>query len=147
MPLIKKEYTINFEWFEYGLIIFFFILILLSSMDKTPKQEQYIPNAVTGLATVSSLLVASISFWLNRSIHEISQYPIKWMSIRLMVIGVAIVFGILILMLGLSQLVYGTLGNAYDAALWGTLIIIFTFLEVLGLALWRELQVSNQPET
>jgi hypothetical protein len=43
-------------------------------------------------------------------------------------------------------MVYSTLEISFEAVLGGTLIIIFTFLEVLALAIGIELQVFDQPE-
>jgi hypothetical protein len=143
--LDKKKITFNFCCIELLILLGFVIALVVLLWDNSPKQEQYIPNVIAGLATLSSLLVASISFWLNRSTEGNPEY-LKTMRPRLIVIGVTTTIGVLILIGGLIQMVYSTLEISFEAVLGGTLIIIFTFLEVLALAIGIELQVFDQPE-
>jgi hypothetical protein len=150
MPLIKKKITFNFCWFNFCciellILLGFVIALVLLLVDNSPKQEQYIPNVISGLATLSSLLVASISFWLNRSTQGNPEH-LKTMRPRLILIGVTTTIGVIILIAGLIQMVYSTLEISFEAVLVGTLIIIFTFLEVLALAIGIELQVFDQPD-
>jgi uncharacterized protein YacL len=145
IPFINKEIK-PFNFVEILILIGVVVSIAVLVMDNSPKQEQYIPNVISGLFTLSSLLVASISFWLNRSTQGNLENLKGTMRPRSILIGVTTTIGVLILIGGLIQMVYSTLETSFEAVLGGTLIIIFTFLEVLALAIGVELQLFDQPE-
>ena len=93
LTLIKNGKLIRFGIVEFLLISFFLFIVLFEIVDTPLIQTEYIPNVITGLVTISGILVASISFWINRSLKE-EQYATKWMSARLKAIGVSIVIGL-----------------------------------------------------
>lgn len=131
---------IRFE-FIYFDIAFIIIgcLMVISTLSFPAVHTEFVPQAVTGLATVSGILVASIGFWLNHSLKDVETVPKKWLSVRFIVIILVILFGILSVVGSLTNLVYGDLNNSYHFSILGVSLIVMVLFEIMFFNLYMEL--------
>lgn len=101
----------------------------------------YIPNAVTGTATMSSVLVATIAFLLNYNLTgDKRKHYFKKIKGRLIVIAIAMGFGIFIILQGILNLVVASLEEAFFTTTFGATIIALIFYYVLNLTIWKNFQ-------
>ncbi len=121
--------TVHYNRLKYFDIIVFVMAIIVGLgilsypiTYPTPRTD-YIPNAVTGLTTLSGILIAFIGLWLSR-IYAQPQFEKKIWTIYRLLISIAVVFnGLIFVMIGVHQLVFGSLLLAYESALFGTMLM------------------------
>lgn len=113
--------------------------MVISTLSFPAVHTEFVPQAVTGLATVSGILVASIGFWLNHSLKDVETVPKKWLSVRFIVIILVILFGILSVVGSLTNLVYGDLNNSYHFSILGVSLIVMVLFEIMFFNLYMEL--------
>lgn len=133
----------KFEVLEYILFTFAVMLTILYWFDTRPINTIYIPNAVTGLATLSGILVVSIGFWLNYIMQGKTDFEEKWLGKRILVIVLLIALGLVLILDSVVGLVRKSLFESYTFAIFGTFIIILVLLEVIFLVVWKEITVHG----
>lgn len=98
---------------------------------QVPMKLDYVPNAITGLTTLSGILTAFVGVWLSRQENPGDEETRKWMQERSVSIILVIVTGLLLVAGGLSSLVYQSLEFAFQVTMIGTLMVVWTVFDVL----------------
>jgi len=112
----------------FGVLYIAFILFNVK-IDK----PEYVPNAVSGLATMSGILTAFIGFWFTFVFSHASEQSKKfiggWRGYRLVALVIALFIGLVSVIGGLSSLVQENY-NAFQITLAGTGIILTVLFDV-----------------
>ena len=114
------------------------MLIFALPLNPPPENPQFIPDAMSGFATISGVLSALTGYLITYIIGHRGDTPKAWLSRRITIVIVVIAFGLLLVLSGFSQLVFGNIEQAYNIALVGTLLLILVFLEVMSMVFLRE---------
>jgi len=130
------------------IILFFYFLLIapLFGSDPAVFDEKYVPNVVTGLATVAGILTAFVGFWIA---HIYSNFEIKskkFLFSRMTKMVAILFFGLLIVVFGLSTMVYGNPRASYAISLLGTAVTILVSIDVLVLLYYRGFEDSPDKE-
>jgi len=129
----------RFEYLEIFWIIFGVLLLFLVSANPPPPEINFVPNAVTAFTTMAGILTTFIGFWLTHAYSNLKDEETKkWMSKRIKAIVSVVGFGLIFVMMSLSDLVYGRLESAYKTALFGTGIILLALGEIMFIIVFRE---------
>ena len=107
------------------------------------ENPDFVPSAVNGLATMSGILTAFTGYLLTYLIPRIPDTPKAWISKRIIAILFAMFCGLLGVILGLSQLVFGSLEGSYNSALYGTFLIFVASFEVFFMVLFKETEQTT----
>jgi len=123
-------------------------MIFLIPSNPPPENPNFVPNAINGLATISGILTAFTGYLITYIIPRIPDTPKIWIGKRIAVILCSIAFGLLFVIGGLTELVYGSMKESYISALFGTMWLTIVFFEVMFMVAFRELeQTTNLSDT
>ena len=122
---------------KYSALIDIFSLIfgvvVLRGLNTTVNLPQYVPNAVTGLATLSGIFTTFIGFWITyaylHSNEQAKKYISGWKNYRFALIIFFLFLGLLFILGSITQLVYGNY-NSFQTSLIGTSIILAVLFDV-----------------
>lgn len=128
----------QFIYFDIAFIIIGSLLVI-TVLSLPTVHTEFVPQAVTGLATVSGILVATIGFWLNHSLKDVETLPKKWLSVRFIVIILVILFGIISVVGSLTNMVYGDLNSSYHFSILGVSLIVMVLFEIMFFNFYMEL--------
>jgi hypothetical protein len=127
-----------FELVFFGL--FLFLIIFSSSPNPQLDNPEYVPDAVTGIATIGGTITAFTGYLLSHLLKRIKDTPKKWIGKRVVVIVILLGFGLIFLMFGFQELVYGSLQGAYNGATFGVVLILLAFFEVMFMIFVSEIE-------
>lgn len=132
----------KFWYFEAYLVAMFLLTFVIFS-NPPPKNPNFVPNAVNGLVTISGIMTALIGYLITYLIPRIPDTPKVWIGKRITVVLLSIAFGLLFVINGLHELVVGSMDGSYKSALFGTILLILTFVEVMFMVTFRELEQTT----
>lgn len=132
MIKILKAVRVRFEWLEIFWIILGVLFVFEVLRSPSPSEDNFIPNAVTGLTTMLGILTGFIGFLLNYTYSNLKDNEIKkWLSKRIKAIVFVVCVGLTFAFGSFSDLVYGRLESAYKTASIGAGIIFLAFAEIM----------------
>ncbi len=138
----------KFWYFEVLLIVMFFVGASSPQFNPPIKNPDYVPNAITGLATMSGIMTAFTGYLITYIIERLTDTPKEWLSKRIIVVVFSMGIGLLFVMIGLSQLVFGSMETAYYGTMFGTILVILPFFEIMFMVIVKELtQITDMSVT
>jgi len=140
---LKETINVRIEVF-YAIIIVVVLIIIAISVINQPISPNFIPHAVAGLVTISGVMTAFIGLWITRIVPAEDEESMRVFSKHKKVIVVSVVIGMLVVICGLNQLVYGIPELAYQIVLIGTLIITCMLLIIMIIVAFSEEQYKKQ---
>jgi hypothetical protein len=123
--------------FEVAMIITGIIMALSQFQSRPIISPQYLPNAVTGFATLTGALAAFTGFWLTQIYTNTPEQTKKWLTKRIAIIVPIIGFSLFLVGGGINQLVYGSLEKAVNFSSSGLSVIVVVDLEVSFMTFYR----------
>jgi uncharacterized membrane protein len=139
---LSKEFIIGSE----GALVVLGILFC-AAFAVTPSvpldHPEYVPNAVTGLTTLSGILAAFSGFWLIHIYSTALEQTKKWLSKRIAVIVPLIGLCLLAISGSLSELVYGTLESAMQRASFALLLMVLVDFEICFMTVYKAFGKSD----
>ena len=138
----------RFWYIETILVLLFFVILFGISSNPPPENPEFVPDAVNGIATVSGILTAFTGYLISFIIPNLPDTPKKWLSLRIISVIIILAFGLLFVMIGFSELVFGSMEGAYKSALFGTSLTLLAFFEVMFMVVIRESeQTTNMSDS
>jgi len=138
----------RFWYIEAFLVVFSLVVCLSIPFNPSYENPDTVPDAVSGLVTMSGIMTAFTGYLLTYLIPRIPDTPKAWISKRIIAVLISMIVGLLSVILGLSELVFGSLKESYNSALFGTFLLMVASFEVFFMVLFREMvQTTNLSDT
>jgi hypothetical protein len=124
-----KVTLLNFiEFFLVIVLSVFLVIFVLFPGDQ--NHPEFIPNAISGLTTMSGILTAFVGYWLVHFFNSTDGKNKILFKRRLVVIIISIFIGLLAVVSSSLYLVYENSEGAFTLAISGLAIILCTVIEI-----------------
>ena len=123
---------VEFVFVMLGLFVLGFIDTLTP-----PENLGFVPNAITGLTTLSGILTALTGFWLTHLYQNNAEPDKNWLKVRLVLSMFLLFISLASVMGALMRLAYAEVWLAYKYSIGGTIVILLLFADVFLLTVMQ----------
>ena len=125
---------------KHSLLFMFDVILIMAAIMLFPMRTpfsnpNFVPTAIACFTTISGILTAFVGYWLSRQINKKKPIMESIKETRILFILILMFGGLLLNVLSIDTLVYGTVERSYFLAFFGTWLVILSVLEVLFLPL------------
>jgi hypothetical protein len=143
--LLKKPVASNYEIFEIVLSVAYFVIAGLGfwqTFGEPIIHFDYIPNAITGLTTLSGILTALAGYWLSQIEKPKDKKTKRLAKERSVLIIMTLLSGLLLVAGSLTSLVYRPALFAFQISVLGTLIILWAVVDIMFYHVFSSLELE-----